>query len=222
VAKLLLIGSITAVIFIGVGSLHSAQEFAGGSFGSLISYLIEHPENSLLSLEFNYRFGIEGMSGISGAFTQYLWDPNSVHYDFGASWLIQGTIQWLPGILKTYVSFLRNMSNNLNWYPNSIVPSSAEQFFMSYGWFATLLYPVSVYLLGWLFPLKMLAKRASPLTILSGYTFFACYIIFVRGSLNVWMAFSFSYMIVILLFWPFFRRQLRRIDTGTKISRNHF
>lgn len=220
-ARLLLIGSITVVMFFGVGAIRSAQSFTGGSFGSLISYLIEHPENSLLSLEFNYRFGIEGMSGITGAFTQYLWDPSSVHYDYGASWMIRGIIQWLPGFLKTYAYPLSLLSYSLNWYPNSIVASGAEKMYVSYGWFATLLYPIAVYLLGWVLPLKMLAKRTSPLILLCGYTFLACCIFFVRGSLDVWIAFSFSYVIIILLFWPLFRRQLHRIDKRPEISRGH-
>jgi hypothetical protein len=208
IARFLAFGSVVAVIFIAIGALHDAQNWVKGSLGDLVGYIIEHPEKSILSVEYNYRIGVEGMSGIAGVFTQYLSEPNSVHRDYGLSWLLRGSIQWLPGFVKTYFAGISDLCDSLDWYPFSIVPTGAETFFMSFGWFATLLYPIALYLLAWQLPLAAMRTRRSPLFSLVAYVLMACTIFFIRGSLAVWIALSFSYAVVPLLFWPFFRPQV--------------
>jgi hypothetical protein len=208
IARFLAFGAAVAFMFIGVGALHDAQSFVQGSFGDLVEYILEHPEKSVLSIEYNYRVGIEGMSGIAGVVTQYLSEPNSVHWDYGASWLLRGSIQWLPAFFKTYLAGISELSDNLTWYPYSIVATGAETFFMSFGWAAILLYPAAIYLLAWQLPLAALRAARLPSFRLVTYVLMACTIFFVRGPLAAWIGFSFSFGVATLALWPLFRRYL--------------
>jgi hypothetical protein len=205
VGVFLLFGIAALVLFIAYGAIRGAQAFTSGSLSDLIAYGMEHPEKSVLSLEFNYRFDIEGMSGVAGAFTQYLAKPNDVQHDYGAAWILTSMNQLLPSSLKPYASAL----NNLGWYPFSIIPTGVETFFTSFGWSAIILYPVCVYLLAWKFPLKFQRAHRSPFGTLVGYVVMAWAMLFVRGPLTVWIAFSFVYPAVAFFFWPMFARQFK-------------
>jgi hypothetical protein len=212
IIRFLAFGSAVAIIIVGFGAIHDAQNVTKGSFGDVIGFILEHPDKSILSIEYNYRIGIEGMSGIAGLFTQYLSEPNSVHRDYGLSWLLKGSIQWLPGFLKTYFAGISDLSDSLNWYAYSIVATGAETFLMSFGWSAILLYPVAVYLLAWQLPLTAVRTPRSPSFSLVTYVLMACTIFFIHGPLQVWIAFSFSYGIIPIAFWPLFRSHLKGRD----------
>jgi hypothetical protein len=208
-SAILVFGAIGSIAFFGIGALHDAQNFVSGSFTDLAAYILKNPEKSILSIDYNYRVGIEGMSGIAGAFSQQCSYPDSVHHDFGLSWLLQGSIQWLPGIIKDRTAGLTSFSEDLTWYTGSIVPTGAESFFISFGLVGCILYPLCVFLLSWQLPIKILTTKTSPLAGVVAYTLFACCIFFVRGNLPTWIAFSFSYLVVIIASWPFFRRYFR-------------
>jgi hypothetical protein len=213
----LLFGIGAVVLFVAYGAIRGAQAFTSGSLGDLMRYVMEHPEKSVLSLEFNYRFDIEGMSGVAGAFTQYISEPHSAQYDYGSAWILTGMTQWLPAFLKPDAGVLENYGGGLGWYPNSIVPTGVETFFTSFGWSAVILFPVCVYLLSWKLPLKFQrAHHLSPLGTLLGYVLMAWTILFVRGPLTVWIAFSFSYTAVAFFFWPMFARQFKA--TGVALA----
>ena len=209
VSRVLLFGGVAIVMFFGIGALHDAQNFVSGSLSDLITYIISHPEKSILSIEYNYRVGVEGMSGIAGAFSQYLSNPNLVHFDFGVSWMLQGLVQWLPGPLKVYAAGISALSDDLNWFSGSVVATGAESYFVSFGWAGVLLYPLTVFFLSWHLPLRVLTAKLGPAVRLTAYTLFACCIFFVRGSLFVWMGVSISYVIIILASWPLFRPYMR-------------
>ncbi len=204
-------GVAVAVIIVGIGALHDAQNLIQGSVGDLLSFILSNPEKSVLSLEYNYRVGIEGMSGIAGSFTQYLSNPNSVHHDFGISWLLKGVLLSLPGFLKTYADGLAALVNEWNWYPFSIIPTGAESFFTSFGWAGVLLYPIAVYVLTWSLPLHLQRSRLSPLGGLISYALMTCTLYLVHGPLATWIAFSFAYSVVILVFWPLFRPHIKAV-----------
>lgn len=208
-AKLMFFGLAAAIVFFGIGAIHDAENFVSGSFGDLLDYILANPEKSLLSLDYNYRVGIEGMSGIAGLFTQSLTHPESVQHDFGASWLLQGAIQWLPGIFKGTFDSISDLSTKLDWYQLSIVPTGAETFLMSFGWFAVILYPTAVYVLSWFLPARLLSRKTTAYFDAFAYTEFACCIFFVRGNLPTWIAFSVSYGAVLLLAFPVFRRYMQ-------------
>jgi hypothetical protein len=209
VTQVLFFGGIAFALFFGIGALHDAQNFVTGSPSDLIDYIVTHPEKSVLSIEYNYRVGVEGMSGIAGAFSQYLSNPNLVHFDFGASWMLQGLVQWLPGPLKARIAGITELSNDLNWFSSSVVATGPESYFVSFGWWGIVLYPLTLFFLSWYLPMRVLALELAPVVRLAAYTLFACYIFFVRGSLFVWMGISISYIIIILTFWPFFKPYVR-------------
>ena len=166
-------GIAAAFIVIGIGAIHSAENYVSGSLSDLVQFLLEHPEKSVLSIEYNYRVGVEGMSGIAGIFTQYLSYPNSIHHDYSASWVLQGMLQWLPGTLKLSARNLEALSAELNWYPFSVVATAAETFFMRFGWLATLVYPITLYVLCWYLPRRIMSAKLSPLSNVIGYVFMA-------------------------------------------------
>lgn len=204
-----LFGLAAVAFFIAYGAIRGAQAFTSGSLSDLIGYVIEHPEKSVLSLEWNYRFDIEGMSGVAGAFTQYLTKPYSAQHDYGAAWILTGMTQWWPAFLKPYASQLEDFGAGLGWYPYSIVPTGVETFFTSFGWPAVILFPVCMYLIAWKLPLKFQRAHLSPFGTVVAYVLMAWTILFVRGPLTVWIAFSFSYTAVTFLFWPLFARQFK-------------
>ena len=208
-AKVSLFGLGAGCIFFGIGALHDAQNYTHGSLGDLISYIVENPEKTLLSVEYNYRVGIEGMSGTAGAFSHYYGDPYTVHFDYGASWVLQGAAQWLPGFLKSYASSISELGESLNWHSDSIIPPGIESFYVSFGWFGVLLYPLASYLLAWRMPTALYSDRVSPRSKLVLYMVAALTISFVRGSLVVWIAFTVSYVTLIVVLWPVFRRQMK-------------
>jgi hypothetical protein len=205
VARMLVFGLVAGIAFFGIGALRDAQNFVQGSIGDLMSYILANPEKSILSVEYNYRVGVEGMSGIAGAFSQSLSNPISVHRDFGLSSALGGVLLSMPGFAKAYATSVGDLSNSLNWYPYSIIPTGAESFFMSFGWAAVFLYPLAVYFLGWVLPLRVISMKASPKMGLSACIFLACSIFFVRGSLASWIAFNLAYAVVTFSFWPFLR-----------------
>lgn len=209
VSKVFAFGLAAAFSIFGIGALHDAQNFTHGSLADLIGYILKNPERSALSIEYNYRIGVEGMSGTAGAVSHYLSDPYSVHFDYGSSWLLRGCAQWLPGFLKGFASPILDLSDALIWHADSIVASGVETFFMDFGWFAIALYPLVSYLLAWKLPLRIVTTPMSPKVKLMCYTTAGWTIMFVHGALAVWIAFTFINSMIILLFWPFFRRHIR-------------
>jgi hypothetical protein len=222
-SKVFAFGLVAAVLIFGIGALHDAQNFTHGSLGDLVGYILKNPERSVLSIEYNYRIGVEGMSGTAGAVSHYLSDPYTVHFDYGSSWLLRGSAQWLPGFLKGFASPILDLGDTLNWHPDSIVASGVESFFVDFGWFGIVLYPLASYLLGWTLPLKIASSPWSPKLKLASYTAAGWTIMFVHGALAVWMALTISYFVIILVFWPIFRRQIKvkapiSIDDATGIE----
>lgn len=210
IAKVLAFGFAAVAIFIGYGAIRGAQGFVGGSIGDLIDFVMEHPEKSVLSLEWNYRFDIEGMSGIAGAFSQSLSNPTLARHDLGASWMLQGLIQWWPGVLKPYAVGVSDLTTALNWYPYSIVATGVESFYMSFGWYGIFVFPAAVYLQAWILPLWFQRSQFSPAATLVAYVLMTWTILFVRGPLAAWIALCFTYSLIPLLFWPFFHRHFTK------------
>ncbi len=208
------------VLFLAYDAIRGAQAFISGtSLADIVEYVQQHPEKSALSLEWTYRTDIEGMSGIAGVATQSLNNPDSVHHDYGASWLLQGAIQWWPGFLKPYASGISDISGRLNWYPYSIVATGVESFLMSFGWLAVILFPLATYLIAWKLALRFQRDDLTPFSKYSGYVLMVWSSIFVRGPLVTWIALCFSYTAIPLIFWPFFRRHFSL--TGGQEVRPH-
>ncbi len=202
-------GVAATILIYGIGALHDAQNFTHGSFGDLVSYILKNPERSVLSIEYNYRIGVEGMSGTAGAVSHYLSDPYRVHFDYGSSWIVRGSALSLPGFLKRFGNPILELGDVLNWHNDSIVATGVESFFVGFGWFGIALYPLASYLLGWKFPLRIETTPMSPKRKLVYYTAAGWTIMFVHGALSMWIVFTFSYSVIIVVFWPIFRRHIK-------------
>jgi hypothetical protein len=208
-SKVLAFGGAAAILIFGIGALHDAQNFTKGSFGDLIAYILKNPDRSVLSIEYNYRIGVEGMSGTAGAVSHYLSDPERIHFDYGSSWIVKGSALSFPGFLKRFANPILALSDALNWHNDSIVATGVESFFVGFGWFAIVLYPVAAYLLGWKFPLRIETTPMSPKLKLVCYAAAGWTIMFIHGALSMWIVFTFSYSVIIVVFWPIFQRQIK-------------
>ena len=199
-------GTTLLLFFFIVGALRDAQNFTEGSVGDLINYTLDHPETSLLSLQYTYRVSVEGMSGLAGAFSDALLQPDNVRNDYGLSAGIDGLAQMLPAPLKHGAQDLITSVESLYWYekPAGNVSPGIETSFVSFGWPGSIIYPCIFFAIFWNLPVMVLTRRLSPPLMLSAFMCFGCGIFFVRGSWADWIAFSVSYSIVIIVAWPFF------------------
>lgn len=209
ISKVFAFGLAATLLIFGIGALHDAQNFTHGSVADLIAYILKNPDRSVLSVQYNYRVGVEGMSGTAGAVSHYLSDPSTVHFDYGSSSIVRGSALALPGFLKRFGNPLLELGDELDWHPDSIVPTGVESFFVGFGWFAIALYPVAGYLLGWKFPLKIETTPMAPKRKLLCYTAAGWTIMFVHGALSMWIVFTFSYSVIIVAFWPIFKRHFK-------------
>ncbi len=194
--------------FFAVGAIREAQNYTGGSFSVLISYILARPDRSLLSLEQNYRIGVEGMSGLVGAFTKQQLSPEQVHFDFGMFWLLKGLTQWWPGFVKTYFADIIWAIDQLQWYTPSNVASGIEQSYVSFSWLGVPFFSLGVWLMEWVWLRRLLQRDWTMRSKLISYVLIGCGIFFVRGSFNIWLGYVISYSALLYACWPFYRRWL--------------
>lgn len=199
------IGIVLALLFFIVGAVRDAENYTGGSLALVENYILAHPDKSLLSISMNYRIEVEGMSGLSGAFTHYLHEQSAVSYDLGAYWTAKGALQWIPGFAKPYLSGITDYIDGLNWYSASIIAPGIESSFESFGWLGMLFYAFVFFWLAWQFPIFAVSHRLSPVLELAAFILIGCTVFFVRGSLVVWIGYSIAYLVIIALSWPAWR-----------------
>jgi len=196
---------LTSFFFI-FGALRDAQNFTKGSMSDLVRYNLDHPEKSLLSLQFTYRVGVEGMSGVSGAISEAKENPSEVRRDYGAQAALDGMFQLLPSALKQ--PFEEEIEAVQDWYwykkPGGNVSPGLETSFVSFGWSGMVIYPVFVFLFGWIIPMKFLRYNLSPPLMLCILMATGCTPLTVRGKWSTWFAFSVAYCLIILMIWPLF------------------
>ena len=121
-----------AASFITIGALRNAQAYTGGSVGDLWRYNIEHPEKNMLSLDVMYQRSVEGMSGLTGAFTQAAVAPQSIRHDYGVEWITQGVMLALPGPVKAQLSGIEDALLPFRWYNQSIIAPGVETSYTSF------------------------------------------------------------------------------------------
>ena len=209
---------LTSFFFI-FGALRDAQNFTKGSISDLVRYNLDHPEKSLLSLEFTYRTSVEGMSGIAGAMGESIGNPAQVRRDYGAQSALDGMFQLLPSALKQL--FQEEIETVQNWYlykkPGGNVSSGLETSFVSFGMAGMVIYPAFVFLFGWIIPMKALRQNLSPPLMLCLLMAIGCTPLTVRGKWSTWFAFSIAYCVVTFIIWPLFatcfsREALRKAE----------
>ena len=202
------------VFFFVVGALRDALNYTHGSIGDLISYNLNHPETSLLSLQYTYRVSIEGISGLAGALSDALWSPGSVHRDYGVAVWSDGLVQMMPSVVKDQIKDLITVLQAAYWYkkPGGNVSPGIETAFVSFGWLGIAIYPLLFWITFWKLPLIVLEHRISPPLQLAAFMLFGCGVFFVRGSWPDWVAFSLAYFILVYVSWALFGFYVRSND----------
>ena len=205
---------ILLVFFFVVGALRDALNYTHGSIENLISYNLNHPQTSLLSLHYTYRVSIEGISGLAGAFSDALWNPWIVHRYYGIDVWFDGLMQMLPSVVKGQMREFVAAVQAAYWYkkPGGNVSPGIETAYVSFGWLGVAVYPLLFWMVFWKLPLFVLEHRISPLLRLTAFMLFGCGVFFVRGSWPDWVAFSLSYFIVICVSWGLFGFYVRSDD----------
>lgn len=200
--------------FFAVGAIRDAMNFTHGSIGELVDFSLQHPSTSLLSVQVNYRVGVEGMSGVAGAMSDAQLYPGDVHRDYGLFSLVSGFGQLLPGAVKQQMSGILEEFKALYWYdkPPGNVPAGLEISYVSFGWFGMFLYPCLFFLAYWWIPVHALRLRLTPPLTLACFIWFGCGIFFVRGSWDEWLAFWTAYLIMIGASWIVFSFFFTRLE----------
>ena len=202
------LSSLVVSIFFIVGAVRDALNYV--SFFEILAFLSADDSVSLLTLERTYRIGVEGMSGLAGAFTAASSQPALVDFDFGASWIMKGALQSVPGFIKAAIEPLYSVLRGLEWYSESVVPSGIEMSFTSFGWFGPFFYSAAFYFLFFLVPRALLRFNGCTLKRLLLVLFLSNGIFFVRGSWTVWIGYSLSYTVVLLMAWGIFKSRVRK------------
>jgi hypothetical protein len=199
------IGALTlfgAFAFMTIGALRNAQSYTGGSIGDLWRYNLDHPDQNMLSLDVMYQRTVEGMSGLTGAFTQAAVAPRSVRNDYGLGWLVHGMMLSLPWPLKKLLGGIENALLPFNWYDQSIIAPGLEMSFTSFGWLGLVFYPLAFFAFAWKLCLYVVRQSLSPPMKLCIYMLLGCGIFFVRGTFAAWIGYSIAYAVTILASAP--------------------
>jgi hypothetical protein len=200
------VGAAATIFFFVGGALRDAENFTQGTLTDLVNYNLDHPETSLLSLQYTYRVSVEGMSGLAGAFTEALEDPRQVHRDYGLSVSMDGIVQILPSFIKEQLRETISTVDSLYWYRKTAgnVSPGIESTFVSFGWGGAAIYPFFFFWLAWKFPMWVLSRQLSPPLKLTAFMWLGCGVFFVRGNWPDWVAFSASYAVIIFFVWCIF------------------
>jgi hypothetical protein len=209
-----------AFSFIAVGALRNAQSYTGGSIEDLWRYNLDHPEKNMLSLDVMYQRSVEGMSGLTGAFTQASVAPQSIRNDYGVAWITQGVMLALPGPIKAQFSGIEDALLPFHWYDQSIISPGVETSFTSFGWLGFIFYSLAFFAIAWSLCLFVVDHQFSPPLKLCGFMLLGCGIFFVRGTFSGWIGYSIAYTVTILGSAPLWRlwvvpgRALKTSDPG--------
>lgn len=129
-------------IMFGYGTYrHVVARIDNPSFINIIDYTIDNPENTLMSVDLNYRIAIEGMSGLSGVLSESIQTSDS-RFDGGISMLSVG-VKMIPSFFREYISEIDAYISSIYWYHGSIVPGGLECFFVHFSFFMLILYPIA-------------------------------------------------------------------------------
>lgn len=205
VAGLIVIGSVALFAFIAIGALRDAQNYTSGGIRELWQYNLTHPERNMFATDVMYQRSVEGMSGLTGAFTAAEAEPDRVSHEYGLSLIIEGLDQAMPGFVKERVSGLEDFAKSRIWYDESIVPAGIETAFTSFGWAGALIYPLLFFAYAWLFSLFVVQARLSPPLRICCFMLLGCSIFLVRGSVRACLGYSIAYVVTILASAPAWR-----------------
>jgi hypothetical protein len=130
------------ILFITIGIIRDLQNFAilkSMKFTDSTIYLFNHKELLLEVVNRIYKVGIEGVSGLSGALTQFL-DTYTIKLDFGIS-AIGGFFNLIPSFFRSYLGDIIGIITSFYWYNGSIVGSGLEATFVHFSFIGLIFYP---------------------------------------------------------------------------------
>jgi hypothetical protein len=205
VASLMVIGFVALFAFIAIGALRDAQNYTSGGIRELWEYNLNHPERNMFATDVMYQRSVEGMSGLTGAFTAAEAEPERVSHEYGLSLIVEGLDQAMPGFVKERVSGLEDYAKSKLWYDDSIVPSGIETAYTSFGWLGALVYPIAFFGYAWVFSLFVVKASLSPPLRICGFMLLGCGIFLVRGSVRACLGYSIAYVVTILASAPAWR-----------------
>lgn len=161
-------------------------------------------QNVFQDISLFYNVAIEGQSSIAGAFT--LSENTTTLTDFGLTLVMKSLYQLTPSALKASFVGLVDL-NQFYWYKLAIVPSSACDLLMAFGWLGSFLFPV---LLFWIYR-SLLYFYYSSSSIFLKYSFaiqIGLLIFLVRGSLFIYISFALAYFLICLFLSSLLRIRL--------------
>ncbi|MDB5002308.1 MAG: Membrane protein [Mucilaginibacter sp.] len=190
---------ILVIFFFGFGTYRNLKNFndaSGLSFNELLGYIKEHPENTLFSIDVNYKLGIEGISGLSGLMTQFCENP-FIKIDGGLS-IFSAFITLIPSFFRGVLLPLQEFLLSLYWYKGSIVSSGIEASYVHFSFLGLLGYPV---FLSWYF--NSLNKKVSSkiysginLSSLTSYVLIIYGLLIIRGSSSACIFFIIANLVI--------------------------
>lgn len=156
-------------LFLAIGILLISMQFLYGSFRQF-SYLLrdyniievanivaQNPEKSLLSVDMNYRFNIEGMSSFSAVISKFM-DTGKFQADYGIS-LLQVIEKMFPSWSREITGTVWENVRSFYWYQDSIVGGGLEGFFVHFSFWGLLLYPFIYFWLAYGIHSKLLSSN---------------------------------------------------------------
>ena len=208
--KMAFVPVLTGLIFFGVGAYRDALNYQSGSSQDILDYIRENPDVGVLSLRYNYLLGVEGMSGLSGAFTQAMQNPELLlPNDFGLSTIFMSLMQVTPGFLKVYISTVIDFLRDFYWYQPSIVSSGIEGSFVSFGILGIFLYPL-IFLSSCNIIVRRFLSAKSSFDVIFFCFLSGLQVLMVRGSWHIWLAHIIAYYVAIKIYLMLSRIRLGR------------
>ncbi len=135
---IVILGIFLTALFMGYGTYRNVVS-KNMNLDYFVKILLNNPQLSLFSLDLNYRIGVEGMSGFSGAMSDYLNNP-----DFRAALgipVLASIFQFVPILFRDFFSQIKSYILDFYWHSGSIVSSGLEDFFVYFSFFGIILYP---------------------------------------------------------------------------------
>jgi len=207
-------------ILIGAGIILFFMMFVYGSYRHVVSrieadnlfdiyeYIVENPENSLLSLDLNYRVSIEGMSGFSGVMSEVI-RQGSLNADFGLS-ILTGFFMLIPSYFREHLDDLSGYINSFYWYRNSIVPGGLEAFFVHFSVLGILFYPLIYFWFSYILHKKIVSAdrmrlKHTNFKLLKWIVIATAGLFLIRGSTMFFVFFIVSELIILHISFLLFR-----------------
>lgn len=187
---------------------HVIEKVGSAGLVNIFGYVWEHPEDSMFSLDVNYKLGIEAMSGLSGVLTRQM-DGGSIHADFGLSALGGGFLQLMPSLFRRYFGDLPQTIHSLYYYQQGIVASGLEGFFVHFSFLGFIFYPIVFYLCSSCIHQKLLLLNRRGGCVYRQRLFLAIIAVYglqiIRGSTETLITFTVTEIIIMVIAVWFFR-----------------